>query len=245
MATHTASMILYAALHSMQPCEKVFVDTAKSANSRIRLDEQVYLEEFAKAACATSNPDILWLLALQETNFRFVIIRENKGNKFSIKEGAPAIAYLKKLKKKSKGRTSMANVDIGVMQFNWRWHGEGFKNDPIAALSPKNQVKYFVDKYSRQIFNSCDQDWVGCYHNQADESLSSQYQADITKKTLRLAGNALNFIKDTRSTLTGEVIDSMPPVVAQDFFTIFSIAKTFPSPPKNVAVREMRELASE
>ena len=106
MAMQALSIILYAALHTAQPCEKVFVDTAYSANPALKTEERPYLDEFAKAACATSNPDILWLLGLQETAFRFVIIRENKGKTFKITEGPAAFAALKALKKKSRSKTS-------------------------------------------------------------------------------------------------------------------------------------------
>ncbi|MBC7658271.1 MAG: hypothetical protein H7249_01030 [Chitinophagaceae bacterium] len=245
MTMHTMSIILYAAFQTMQPCEKVFVDTAKSANASVKAEEMPYLEEFAKAACATSNPDILWTLGLQETNFKFVIIRENRGKKFSIKEGAPAIAYLKTLKKKSQMKNPpKMNVDIGVMQFNWHWHGEGFNNDPMLALSPKRQVDYFVEKYSREIYKTCDQDWVGCFHNQSDDKLSTKYQSDITKKMGRLANNAVEFMVNNRARVNGDELEAMPAVVPDDFYKTFAYAKSFPRPQKKTSYKGITELAS-
>ncbi|RYZ47824.1 MAG: hypothetical protein EOP07_26525 [Proteobacteria bacterium] len=251
MSSTVMSIILYTAFQAMQPCEKVFVETAKSANPAFKTSETAYLDEFAKAACATSNPDILWLLALQETNFRFVIIRENKGKDYAIKEGPSAVAYLKSLKKKSKWKDPpKMNVDIGVMQFNWHWHGKGFDSNPMEALSPKRQVAYFVEKYSKEIYNTCDEGWVGCYHNQSNDKRSSGYQSDISKKTKRLASNALEFLGKYRQTLSGEALEMLPPIVVQQFRDSYAYSKSFPRPKKQLpempAVRTdaTKELAS-
>lgn len=234
MALQAMSIILYTAFQTMQPCEKVFADTAKATNPSFQIEEQAYLDEFAKASCATSNPDILWLLALQETNFRFVIIRENFGQDFKISRGADAIRTLKELKKKIAMKASPhLNVDIGVMQFNWRWHGEAFRNDPVSAVSPTKQVQYFVDNFSRYIYDACEKTWVGCYHNQSNKKLSSQYQKDITKKTVKLAQHSLDFLREYRGQLNGEYLGMLPPVTTEDFKKAFSYARSFPRPVKN------------
>ncbi|RYZ52746.1 MAG: hypothetical protein EOP07_19045 [Proteobacteria bacterium] len=140
------SIILYTALQTMQPCEKVFADTAKATNPTFKVEEQAQLEEFAKAACATSNPDILWLLAYQETNFRFVIVRENHPTDFKITRGAEAIKVLKELKRKTLAKipTSL-NVDIGVMQFNWRGLLNGEELTSLPPVIPQDIYQIFAN----------------------------------------------------------------------------------------------------
>ena len=244
MALPAMSIILYTALQSMQPCEKVFADTAKAANPTFKSDEQAYLEEFAKASCETSNPDILWLLALQETNFRFVIVRQNRGQNFKITQGAEAIRTLKELKMKSRSATPPSlNVDIGVMQFNWRWHGQAFGNDPLSAISPKRQVNYFLEKYSRTIYSVCEKGWVGCYHNQSNVKLSTQYQKDITKKTRTLADKSLTFLREHRGQLNGEILGTLPPVIPSDIFKNFAYVRSFPRPLKQTFNKLLADVA--
>lgn len=244
MATPAMSIILYTALQTMQPCEKVFADTAMASNPNFRMEEKALLDDFAKEACATSFPDILWLLALQETNFRFVIVRENFGKDFRITQGSEAIQTLKALKEKSAGPNPPShNVDIGVMQFNWRWHGENFGKDPMLALSPKRQVKYFIEKYSRYIYQVCDQSWVGCYHNQANVTLSSKYQNDIKKKTVVLVSHTLRYLKENRQKLTGEQLDKLPPVKLADLRKNFAYVRTFPKPERKTIGNLILEIA--
>lgn len=245
MSLEAMSIILYTALQTMQPCEKVFADTAKATNPTFKVEEQAQLEEFAKAACATSNPDILWLLAYQETNFRFVIVRENHPTDFKITRGAEAIKVLKELKRKTLAKipTSL-NVDIGVMQFNWRWHGQAFKNDPLVAVSPKKQVQYFMDNYSRYIYDTCKGSWVGCYHNQSNTKLSSNYQKDITKKTVKLTEKSLDFLRHYRGLLNGEELTSLPPVIPQDIYQIFANTRKFPKPVKKTYDPALPDIAS-
>ena len=94
MPLKTMSLILYTAYQTMQPCALVFQETAKAANPKTDFSaDQVLLEEFAKAACETSNPDMLWQLAQQESGFRFNIVRLNNGEDFVIKEGDEAVRY--------------------------------------------------------------------------------------------------------------------------------------------------------
>lgn len=244
MTVQAMSVILYTALQTMQPCEKVFVDTALAANPHFKTEEMSYLEEFAKASCATSFPDILWLLAFQETSFRFVIVRENKGLDFCITQGKEALDTLKQLKNNSSGANPPSqNVDIGVMQFNWRWHGKNFDQDPTAALSPTRQVKYFLENYSRYIVKVCNQTWVGCYHNQTNPILTNKYQGDITKKTVVLTAHSLRFLKLHRSRLTGEALDQLPPIKLADIRKSFAYIRSFPKPEKKKLEYLITEIA--
>ncbi|RZA26496.1 MAG: hypothetical protein EOP10_03415 [Proteobacteria bacterium] len=246
MALQSMGIILYSALQTMQPCEKVFADTAIAANPHFKMEEKAYLDEFAKASCATSFPDILWLLAFQETNFRFMIVRENMGVDYRITEGKAAVETLKTLKTANADTLAIRpnqNVDIGVMQFNWRWHGENFQKDPLLALSPTRQVNYFVEKYSRYIYNVCDQSWVGCYHNQTNLVLSGNYQKSITKKTVVLATHSLRFLKEYRGKLNGELLGSLPSIKLVDIRKNFAYLQSFPKPQRKAAETLMIEIA--
>jgi len=236
MPLKTLSLLFYAAYNAMQPCEVVFQETAKAANPSIDYAiEQPYLEEFAKAACRTSNPDVLWLLAQQETNFRFAIVREN-GPTPTIHQGKDAVEFLKGFKAANTDpdSTHSQNIDIGVLQFNWNWHSEGFKNDPMKALSPATQVDYFLQKYGTEIYRRCDDKWVGCYHNQTDKERSTKYQSSVTKKGKTLALRALTFLRDHRKLMSKEEKALLPLIRKEEFYKVFEMAKTFPLPRKQI-----------
>jgi len=231
MALSTLGIILYVAYQSMQPCEKVFVDLAKISNPGLESNyEQVYLEEFATAACETSNPDALWLLAKQESNFRFMIVREN-ARKAKIHEGQDAINFLAEMKKKPKA-ARYQSIDIGALQFNWKWHKGAFENDPIAALSPTTQVNYFIKKYSNEIFKRCEDRWVGCYHNQADEQIGAKYQASVVKRNKKFTLISLNYLNGFRLAMNPDERAKLPAIEKEDFYRVFEIAKSFPLPKK-------------
>ncbi len=244
MEVQAMSILLYTALQSMQPCEKVFVDTAMASNPKFALEEKTYLEEFAKASCNTSNPDALWLLAYQETNFRFLIVRENLGKDFKITRGNEAIKTLKRLKAETaKDKVANLNVDIGVMQFNWRWHGANFEKDPLAALSPKKQVKYLIEKFSPYIYDACDIAWIGCYHNQANVELTGKYFTSVFKKAETLTSLSLKFLKVNRSRLSGEQLDQLPPVRVADIKQSLAYTRSFPRPEQKVYEPSVAEIA--
>lgn len=235
MALKTLSLILYAAYHSQMPCEKVFVDTAKAANIAIDFSaEEKQLEEFAKAACETSNPDIFWLIAQQESNFRFSIVREN-GETPKIHKGKDAVQYLENLKAQGDSvDAAMKSVDIGVLQFNWRWHRDGFRKDPMVAVSPKQQVEYFLKQYGQEVFRRCEDRWVGCYHHQTDVDRADKYQSAVQKKSKRFVMLTLYFLRDQRKMLTAEERKMLPPIVKDDFYKVFQLSTGFPLPHKQI-----------
>jgi hypothetical protein len=232
MELKSLSLILYAAYHSLQPCETIFQETAKAANPTVNFKvEQPYLEEFAKAACKTTNPDVLWLIAQQESNFRFTIIREN-GEDAKIHQGEEAIQYLRNLRRTR--REQRVNVDIGVLQFNWAWHKDGFKNDPLLALSPKKQVDYFLKRFGDEIYRRCEDQWVGCYHNQRDQKRANRYQAAVLKKGKLLAMHSLYFLRNHRKQLADSERRLLPLVKKEEFYRIFETAQGFPLPRRHL-----------
>lgn len=233
MALKTLSLILYAAYHSQMPCEKVFVDTAKAANPSVDFaTEESQLTEFAKAACETSNPDMLWLIAQQESNFRFNIVREN-GETPKIHTGKDAVQFLKDLKAQGDGAAT-ANVDIGALQFNWRWHKDGFRKDPLVAVSPRQQVEYFVKQYGQEVSRRCEDRWVGCYHHQTNADRADKYQSAIAKKNKKFVLLTLYFMRDQRKLMTSDERKMLPQIVKEDFYKVFQISTTFPLPYKQI-----------
>lgn len=228
---HTLGLILYAAHFSMQPCNTVFIDLAMASNPALKAGvEQVQLESFAEAACETSNPDMLWLLAKQESNFRFFIVRENK-KVAKIHEGQDAVNLLAKLKH-DPDSTRYQGIDIGVMQFNWRWHRKGFGDDPLTAVDPAAQVKYFLNKYSGEIFNRCANRWVGCYHNQGNSGLASRYQKSVGTRNKKFTMLVLQYLSDRRQALAQEGQVNLPYIEKDEFYRVFEISKSFPLPRK-------------
>lgn len=226
------SLILYAAYNSLQPCETVFKETAKAANPTLDFTlEQAYLDEFASAACETSNPDMLWLIAQQESNFRFRIIVENKEKPLTLK-GDEALVYLKKLKKAAP--VGRPNVDIGVLQFNWGWHQKGFHQNPLLALSPRKQVDYFLKTFGKEIYRRCDEQWVGCYHNQKDNDRAQRYQLAVQRKGQLLALKTLYFIRDHRKNLSPEELRLVPEINKEDFYRTLETARGMPLPRKQI-----------
>jgi hypothetical protein len=232
MAMQTLSLILYAAYMSLQPCESVFEETAKKANPRVKWEvEGPALTEFAKAACQTSNPDVLWLIAQQESNFRFSIIRIN-GTEPKILQGEAAQAFLKELKDQPEG--TRTNVDIGALQINWMWHHKGFDSDPLQALSPAKQVDYFLKEFGEEIYRRCDDKWVGCYHNQTSSERSQRYQAAVLKKGKILALKSLYYMRDHRKALSKEERMLLPLVKKDEFYRAFETVGGFPLPRKQI-----------
>jgi hypothetical protein len=232
MPLKSLSLILYAAYHSLQPCETVFQETAKTANPTINFkDEQPYLAEFAKAACKTSNPDVLWLIAQQESNFRFTIVRDN-GPQPKLYRGQEARDFLKTLN--SVADDPRPNVDIGVLQFNWGWHKEGFQNNTDAALSPKKQVEYFLKRFGDEIYRRCEDQWVGCYHNQTNQERANRYQSAVLKKGKTLALQSLYYLRTYRKQLSDAERQLLPLVKKDEFYRIFETAQGFPLPRRHI-----------
>ena len=94
-----SSIIAFVASYSGMTCEDVFVKTAASASPLYKEAERPYLERFAHAACQTTNPDIIWQLAMNETKFEFIIARMNIPNKKDkIYRGNEAVSLLNRVK---------------------------------------------------------------------------------------------------------------------------------------------------
>ncbi len=232
MALKTLSLILYVAYHTMQPCEQVFQESAKAANPYMDVKaNKESLEEFAKAACETSNPDALWLIAQQETNFRFEVLRIN-GTEPKVLYDQEARDYLNSIRN-TKDK-DLANVDVGLLQFNWFWHKAGFRNNPTLAFSPKAQVEYFLKKFGNEIAERCNEQWVGCYHNQSNVSISQRYQNSISSKNKVLAEHMFDYLNTFRQNLSREERKVLPSFNKKDFLKVLEAHQELALPQKMI-----------
>jgi hypothetical protein len=232
MSSVTLSLILYAAVHSGQPCENVFQETARKANpGGLATDEQDYLAELAEAACDTSNPDIIWQIVQKESNFRFIIVRDNGPEQTRVLRGAKALAFLKRLPQKGQAR----NVDIGVMQFNWGWHRRGFDANPLRMLEPSAQVDYLLEHYGNAIFRRCSSRWVGCYHNSTDAERAAEYESAVRKKRQLLALVAIRYLQRARIALSFEQKAKLPVIRKEEVRALLRPSPSVPLPEKYIA----------
>lgn len=182
------SLIISAAMSLGLPCKQVFIDAALLVAPRA-LGELSELDEFASIACKTDNPDVIWQIAHVETNFRFKIVAFNgsDGRTARVMEGDAAKKAMAALTSRVSGdsRRRRPNVDIGVMQMNWRVHGEGYGLDATKMSSPSAQVKYLVDKMAPELVPGCGARWVGCYHSWSP-GLSKKYIGRIKSSEFTL-----------------------------------------------------------
>jgi len=216
----TLSLILYAAAHTGQTCETVFVESARRLKGVISSSDEKQLEVLSRAACATSNPDIIWQIAYQESSFRTDIISINENGASRVLKGEEAYAYLRDLKTSQK----RSNVDIGVMQINWRWHGHKFNFDPIEMMKPERQVEYILEEISPYTVSRCAKDWVGCYHNPSNANLAQGYQRKVLLKTKELASSLLYHIQDSLASMELERRKTLPVIQKKQFYEVWNRA---------------------
>ena len=189
------SLILLTSLYTGKPCTEVFSELAlERMTKKNRLEERAYVEELSSHACMTSNPDLVWQIAMVETGFQFRIIRFNRG-KGVVWRGAKAQRYLDTLKASRRA----TNLDIGVMQVNWYWHRSFFDNDPVAMMRPKNQIRYLVQKMGPLLSRICKDKWLGCYHNPANGPRAKKYNRSVKAARKVLKDSTLALIEDSLS----------------------------------------------
>jgi hypothetical protein len=190
----TASIILATALSSGKPCETVFKDLTYEAFPAVKAaNEQAYMNKLSVAACETANPDIIWQIVSIETGFRFKIVRINSSEE--VLQGEDAVAYLEELQMSAEAM----NVDVGVMQFNWYWHGRNFAKDPVKMLDPARQVAYLNHVFAPALKKQCGDAWIGCYHNAANKQRAKSYEALINKSRRILDQHAKEYRKNNQS----------------------------------------------
>lgn len=228
MVASSFGVIFYLALHTGQSCELAFRDMARATGFKSGDPAELSaMVEFSRAACSTSNPDIIWQLAFQESNFRFQLLRENlPGNRANLYEGEASRSFLNRL-----GRFDLnRNIDIGVMQFNWAWHHQGFEQNPQRLMEPKAQVDYFLKSFSGEIFGRCHGRWVGCYHSTNDNSRAQKYEQDVLEKGRRLRLHALRSIRNMRTAMSETQRSVLPAILQSDIDKLLEFAREVPIP---------------
>lgn len=233
MSSLALSVILYAALHSGQSCESVFVQTAMAANHGLPYGgEELQLDDLAQAACRSSNPDVIWQIAHTESNFRFLIVRDNRQKQAEVLRGDKAQRLIEALPQKA------ANVDVGVLQLNWTWHRQYFQNQPARMLTASGQVKYLLESFGEFIYKRCANRWMGCYHNPTNEAAAQRYEKIVRKNGHLLKALSLRYAEEVRRGMNPEQRAELPLWNAEDFDRLAQTAPGLPQP-----VREFLALA--
>ncbi|BBH51610.1 hypothetical protein [Fluviispira sanaruensis] len=159
------------------PCHSIFLAAAgKVTSQKLPPDERIEILEFAKAACRTKNPDIIWQIAHVESSFKMkVILVEGK----NILTGKNAEVFLKK------GLAKDKNVDIGPLQINWRANGARSGFEPIEFMSGDFSVNFLSNRILKGYVKSCGNNWINCYHSY-NEDRGRSYRIKIQSSGLRL-----------------------------------------------------------
>jgi hypothetical protein len=167
----------YVAKERNIPCHVLFLAAAgKATSNKLPADERLLMWDFAKAACQTKNPDILWQIAHVESSFKIRVIHiEGK----TVMTGVEAEDYLKK------GLTKNKNVDIGPLQINWRANGSKWGYEPIQYLSGSFSVDFLSNKILKTYVNSCGLKWINCYHSY-DNDRGWGYRGKIDSSGIKL-----------------------------------------------------------
>lgn len=182
-ATHALNFIpqgqalQYVAREVRVSCDTLFVIAAnKSSGYSLPIEERKNFQEFAKAACKTQNPDVIWQIAKVESNFRMRIVHINGKE---VRAGKKAEEYLRD------GLDKNANVDIGPMQINWRANGSRLHQNPSDFFDGPFSVEFLSRKILRGYVSDCKENWVNCYHSYK-LSLGNAYRKKIDISGLQL-----------------------------------------------------------
>lgn len=234
------SLILYAAVHTGQSCENVFIEAVKRERPVISQSDMMQLRVLSEAACRSSNPDIIWQIAYQESSFRFDIVRINTQGKEQVLSGQKAHSFLQNLKRSQE----KINVDIGVMQINWHWHRQHFDHDPISMLNPEKQVQYIMNHLTPKIVQRCADDWVGCYHHPSNRYRAKSYQKKVLGKSKSLAVNVVQHMQSSLTALAAESKRGLPPIRKEQFYQTLERSLQM-NPPEDLELATIGQLLAE
>ena len=166
-----ASLIAYVASTTGLSCQHVFLEAIVRTTPRVvrTRSEHDELKIFAYESCRTQNPDALWIIARQETGFRFNIIRFNmRSGAGKVVEGEKAIAAKKQIQSEidaGSKRARQLNADIGVMQVNLGYHGKSFGHNLANMMDPRAQVRFVTENFVNTLYKTCGKEWSACYHS--------------------------------------------------------------------------------
>lgn len=154
---------------------------AEAANARFHVDDQQKLKDFATSACSTTSPDAFFAIAAVESGFRFDIARVNYRGAYEVllaQDVSIATSLLAEYPK--------ANVDLGVMQVNWKFHRGAFELDPQKMLSPSAQVEFVTGSFGQELRSACGEKWIECYHNRRSKKIRKSYSKKISRALTKL-----------------------------------------------------------
>ncbi|WP_158998775.1 transglycosylase SLT domain-containing protein [Pigmentibacter ruber] len=167
------------------PCHVLFLAAAgKVTSNNLPADERLLMLNFAKAACKTQNPDILWQIAHVESAFKIRIV--NIAGKKTL-TGDQAKKYL------MNGISKNSNIDIGPLQINWRANGSKFKFEPINFLNGDFSVNFLSNNILKNYVSTCGTKWINCYHSY-DKSRGTQYREKIDLSGVKLRKILLTYL---------------------------------------------------
>jgi hypothetical protein len=159
------------------PCYQLFLAAAgKATKNKLPSDERLLILDFAKAACSTKNPDIIWQISYVESGFKMRIINIEGRQVFT---GENAKEYL------LKGITNSSNIDIGPLQINWKNNGSKWESNPLNFFDGKFSVNFLSNKILKYFVNSCGIKWINCYHSY-DKKRGSSYRVKIDAAGVKL-----------------------------------------------------------
>lgn len=152
------------------PCHVLFLAAAgKVTANKLPADERLLIMDFAKAACKTQNPDIIWQIAHVESSFKIRIVQIEGKTSLS---GEAAEIFLKK------GLAKDKNVDIGPLQINWRANGSKWEYSPEMYMNGIFSVNFLSNKILKNYVKQCGDDWINCYHSY-NKNLGFKYREKI------------------------------------------------------------------
>ncbi len=160
------------------PCHVLFLAAAgKASSNKLPADERLLMLNFAKAACDTQNPDILWQIAHVESMFKIRIVNiEGK----QVLTGNDAKKFL------LKGLPKNKNVDIGPLQINWKANGSKWEYEPINYLNGEFSVDFLSNKILKTYVKTCGDKWINCYHSyNKDRGLGYRNKIELSGRKLR------------------------------------------------------------
>lgn len=169
-------------------CSNIFMSAVYDSR-KVKYNQKDFesVKQFSEYACQTSNPAAFWIIAKVESNFTPRIIRINKLNKVLKNEEAESYA---------KSTHFMDNIDIGILQVNWKYNGKESGLSSTDFLNPYNSAFYITNNFIPKIYNDCKNNWINCY-NSKNTIFGDIYRYKIDKENKNLR-KILYYYLDTK-----------------------------------------------
>ena len=185
-AIESSQEIQFVAKQTNQSCSQIFLKSAflTKKKENYSTEDLKRLVDFSRAACLTSNPDIIWQIAYVESGFEMRVIGIPGKGKLV---GSAAENFTKNL-------TSPINIDIGPIQINWRAHGFHSGFAPEQFFSGVFSLDYATKKIVPNVLRDCKSNWINCY-NSKNQRLGQVYRKKIDSADIVLRKNLYSILK--------------------------------------------------